>query len=148
VNSARRPPGPASSGRFAAKVTIIEARPADDMEERVVAKVDALARRAGRPGGTEPSLLHTQGCTRPGPPPRVRGRPARAPPPVVVRNVQPRGRLHKPVAHRLQRQAILEPDRILVVSGEAVEGEEREGGKGRSCGEYGNRRTVVITGWM
>jgi len=98
-----------------APFTIIEA-PASlpTLEERVFANVDALAAGLG-PLAAEFPILHTQDCISARAACRVRDA-AAGPPPVVVRTVHHVDDFTSPSLINCQRQAILEPDRILVVS--------------------------------
>jgi len=99
----------------AAPFTIIAA-PASlpTLEERVFANVDALAAGLG-PLAAELPILHTQDCISARAACRVRDGVA-GPPPVVVRTVHHVDDFTSPSLIDCQRQAILEPDRILVVS--------------------------------
>ena len=99
----------------AAPFTIIAA-PASlpTLEERVFANVDALAAGLG-PLAAEFPVLHTQDCISARAACRVRDG-AAGPPPVVVRTVHHVDDFTSPSLIDCQRQAILEPDRILVVS--------------------------------
>jgi glycosyltransferase-like protein len=99
----------------AAPFTIIAA-PASlpTLEERVFANVDALAAGLG-PLAAEFPILHTQDCISARAACRVRDG-AAGPPPVVVRTVHHVDDFTSPSLIDCQRQAILEPDRILVVS--------------------------------
>ena len=99
----------------AAPFTIIAA-PASlpTLEERVFANVDALASGLG-PLTAEFPILHTQDCISARAACRVRDG-AAGPPPVVVRTVHHVDDFTSPSLIDCQRQAILEPDRILVVS--------------------------------
>ena len=99
----------------AAPFTIIAA-PASlpTLEERVFANVDALAAGLG-PLAAEFPVLHTQDCISARAACRVRDGVA-GPPPVVVRTVHHVDDFTSPSLIDCQRQAILEPDRILVVS--------------------------------
>jgi glycosyltransferase-like protein len=99
----------------AAPFTIIEAPPSlPTLEERVFANVDALAAGLGDLAGDFP-ILHTQDCISARAAARVRDA-AAGPPPVVVRTVHHVDDFTSPSLIDCQRQAILEPDRILVVS--------------------------------
>ncbi|HEX5292825.1 MAG TPA: MSMEG_0565 family glycosyltransferase [Streptosporangiaceae bacterium] len=99
----------------AAPFTIIEAPPSlPTLEERVFANVDALAAGLGDLVGGLP-ILHTQDCISARAAARVRDG-AAGPPPVVVRTVHHVDDFTSPSLIDCQRQAILEPDRILVVS--------------------------------
>ena len=95
--------------------TIIEA-PASlpTLEERVFANVDALTAGLGDLAADFP-ILHTQDCISARAAARVRDA-AAGPPPVVVRTVHHVDDFTSPSLIDCQRQAILEPDRILVVS--------------------------------
>ena len=99
----------------AAPFTIIAA-PASlpTLEERVFANVDALAAGLG-PLAADFPILHTQDCISARAACRVRDA-AAGPPPVVVRTVHHVDDFTSPSLINCQRQAILEPDRILVVS--------------------------------
>ncbi len=99
----------------AAPFTIIEAPPAlPTLEERVFANVDALAGGLGRLAAGYP-ILHAQDCISARAACRVRDAAAgRAP--VVVRTVHHVDDFTSPSLVDCQRQAILEPDRVLVVS--------------------------------
>ena len=99
----------------AAPDTIIAAPPSlPTLEERVFANVDALAAGLG-PLTAEFGILHTQDCISARAACRVRDG-AAGPPPVVVRTVHHVDDFTTPSLIDCQRQAILEPDRILVVS--------------------------------
>jgi len=99
----------------AAPYTIIAAPPSlPTLEERVFANVDALAAGLG-PLTAEFGILHTQDCISARAACRVRDG-AAGPPPVVVRTVHHVDDFTTPSLIDCQRQAILEPDRILVVS--------------------------------
>jgi len=99
----------------AAPFTIIEAPPSlPTLEERVFANVDALAAGLGDLVAGLP-ILHTQDCISARAAARVRDA-ASGPPPVVVRTVHHVDDFTSPSLIDCQRQAILEPDRILVVS--------------------------------
>ena len=99
----------------AAPYTIIAAPPSlPTLEERVFANVDALAAGLG-PLTAEFGILHTQDCISARAACRVRDG-AAGPPPVVVRTVHHVDDFTTPSLIECQRQAILEPDRILVVS--------------------------------
>lgn len=99
----------------AAPFTIIEAPPSlPTLEERVFANVDALAAGLGDLAAGLP-ILHTQDCISARAAARVRDA-AAGPPPVVVRTVHHVDDFTSPSLIDCQRQAILEPDRILVVS--------------------------------
>jgi glycosyltransferase-like protein len=98
----------------AAPFTIIEAPPGlPTLEERVFANVDALAAGLG-PVAAEYPILHTQDCISARAACRVRD--ASTAPPVVIRTVHHVDDFTSPSLIDCQRQAILEPDRILVVS--------------------------------
>ena len=84
------------------------------LEERVFANVDALAAGLG-PLAAEFPILHTQDCISARAACRVRDG-AAGPPPVVVRTVHHVDDFTSGSLIDCQRQAILEPDRILVVS--------------------------------
>jgi glycosyltransferase-like protein len=95
--------------------TIIEAPPSlPTLEERVFANVDALTAGLAGFSGDFP-ILHTQDCISARAAARVRDA-AAGPPPVVVRTVHHVDDFTSPSLVDCQRQAILEPDRILVVS--------------------------------
>jgi glycosyltransferase-like protein len=95
--------------------TIIEAPPSlPTLEERVFANVDALTAGLAGFSGDFP-ILHTQDCISARAAARVRDT-AAGPPPVVVRTVHHVDDFTSPSLIDCQRQAILEPDRILVVS--------------------------------
>jgi glycosyltransferase-like protein len=99
----------------AAPFTIIEAPPSlPTLEERVFANVDALTAGLGDLAGDFP-VLHTQDCISARAAARVRDA-ASGPPPVVVRTVHHVDDFTSPSLIDCQRQAIVEPDRILVVS--------------------------------
>lgn len=99
----------------AAPFTIIEAPPSlPTLEERVFANVDALAAGLGDLVAGLP-ILHTQDCISARAAARVRDA-AADPAPVVVRTVHHVDDFTSPSLIDCQRQAILEPDRILVVS--------------------------------
>ena len=99
----------------AAPFTIIEAPPSlPTLEERVFANVDALAAGLGDLVADLP-ILHTQDCISARAAARVRDA-AAGPPPVVVRTVHHVDDFTSPSLIDCQRQAIVEPDRILVVS--------------------------------
>jgi len=108
-------PGAGFFRPVAAPFTIIEA-PASlpTLEERVFANVDALAVGLG-PLAAEFPILHTQDCISARAACRVRDG-AAGPPPVVVRTVHHVDDFTSRSLIDCQRQAILEPDRILVVS--------------------------------
>jgi glycosyltransferase-like protein len=110
--------GDAAAGFFrpvAAPFTIIQAPPSLPMlEERVFANVDALSAGLGRLAAEYP-ILHTQDCISARAACRVRDSIADAPP-VVIRTVHHVDDFTSPSLIDCQRQAILEPDRILVVS--------------------------------
>ena len=101
-----------------APVTIIPAPPAlPTLEERVFASVAALAEGLDDLTPDYP-VLHTQDCisARAACQVRDRGRRARARAPVVVRTVHHVDDFTSPSLIDCQRQAIIEPDKILVVS--------------------------------
>jgi glycosyltransferase-like protein len=108
-------PGAGFFRPVAAPFTIIEA-PASlpTLEERVFANVDALTAGLG-PLAAEFPILHTQDCISARAACRVRDGVA-GPPPVVVRTVHHVDDFTSPSLIDCQRQAIVEPDRILVVS--------------------------------
>ena len=109
--------------------TIIQAPPSlPTLEERVFANVDALAEGLGRLAAEYP-ILHTQDCISARAACQVRAAAAQARDtaaqardtagrdvPVVVRTVHHVDDFTSPSLIECQRQAILEPDRILVVS--------------------------------
>ena len=108
-------PGAGFFRPVAAPYTIIAAPPSlPTLEERVFANVDALAAGLG-PLTAEFGILHTQDCVSARAACRVRDG-AAGPPPVVVRTVHHVDDFTTPSLIDCQRQAILEPDRILVVS--------------------------------
>lgn len=120
----------------AAPFTIIEAPPSlPTLEERVFANVDALAAGLGDLAADLP-ILHTQDCISARAAARVRDA-AAGPPPVVVRTVHHVDDFTSPSLIDCQRQAILEPDRILVVS---------EIWRDILAGEYGTHAEVVHNG--
>jgi glycosyltransferase-like protein len=84
------------------------------LEERVFANVDALTAGLGDLAADFP-ILHTQDCISARAAARVRDA-AAGPPPVVVRTVHHVDDFTSPSLVDCQRQAIVEPDRILVVS--------------------------------
>jgi glycosyltransferase-like protein len=99
-----------------APVTIIPAPPAlPTLEERVFASVAALAEGLGGDLGAAYPVLHTQDCISARAACRVRDA-AGAGAPVVIRTVHHVDDFTSPSLIECQRQAILEPDRILVVS--------------------------------
>ena len=99
----------------AAPFTILAAPPGlPTLEERVWASVDALTAGLGGLAGEYP-ILHTQDCISARAACRVRDGSAAAPP-VVVRTVHHVDDFTSPSLIDCQRQAIWEPDRILVVS--------------------------------
>ena len=104
-----------------APVTIIPAPPnLPTLEERVFASVAALAEGLGSLAATYP-VLHTQDCISARAACQVRDArqvrdAAPSPGPVVVRTVHHVDDFTSPSLIECQRQAILEPDRILVVS--------------------------------
>jgi glycosyltransferase-like protein len=108
-------PGAGFFRPVAAPFTIIAAPPSlPTLEERVFANVDALAAGLGRLAADYP-ILHTQDCISARAACRVRDGSAAAPP-VVIRTVHHVDDFTSPSLIDCQRQAILEPDRILVVS--------------------------------
>ena len=108
-------PGAGFFRPVAAPFTIIEAPTSlPTLEERVFANVDALAAGLGDLVADLP-ILHTQDCISARAAARVRDA-AAGPPPVVVRTVHHVDDFTSPSLIDCQRQAILEPDRILVVS--------------------------------
>jgi glycosyltransferase-like protein len=113
-------PGAGFFRPVAAPFTIIEAPPSlPTLEERVFANVDALTAGLG-PLAAEYPILHTQDCISARAACRVRDGMTTAPPvvvrPVVIRTVHHVDDFTSPSLIECQRQAILEPDRILVVS--------------------------------
>jgi glycosyltransferase-like protein len=101
-----------------APVTIIPAPPSlPTLEERVFASVDALTEGLGCLAADYP-VLHTQDCISARAACRVRDRASQAGrrAPVVVRTVHHVDDFTSPSLIDCQRQAILEPDLILVVS--------------------------------
>jgi glycosyltransferase-like protein len=131
--------GEAAAGFFrpvAAPFTIIQAPPSlPTLEERVFANVDALAAGLGRLAAEYP-ILHTQDCISARAACRVRDGVGNSPP-VVIRTVHHVDDFTSPSLIDCQRQAILEPDRILVVSARWQE---------IIAGEYGIRAEVVHNG--
>ena len=108
-------PGAGFFRPVAAPFTIIAAPDSlPTLEERVFANVDALAAGLG-PLAAEFPILHTQDCISARAACRVRDG-AAGPPPVVVRTVHHVDDFTSGSLIDCQRQAILEPDRILVVS--------------------------------
>jgi len=121
--------------------TIIPAPPSlPTLEERVFASVSALAEGLGCLA-TEYPVLHTQDCISARAACRVRDTarpgPAGARAPLVVRTVHHVDDFTSPSLIECQRQAILEPDRILVVS---------EHWRDILCREYGIAAEVVHNG--
>jgi glycosyltransferase-like protein len=112
-------PGAGFFRPVAAPFTIIAAPPSlPTLEERVFANVDALAAGLG-PVAVQYPILHTQDCISARAACRVRDGSTAAPPttrPVVIRTVHHVDDFTSPSLIDCQRQAILEPDRILVVS--------------------------------
>jgi glycosyltransferase-like protein len=99
-----------------APVTIIPAPPAlPTLEERVFASVAALAEGLDGDLAAAYPVLHTQDCISARAACRVRDA-AGAGAPVVIRTVHHVDDFTSPSLVECQRQAILEPDRILVVS--------------------------------
>ena len=99
-----------------APVTIIPAPPAlPTLEERVFASVAALAEGLDGDLAAAYPVLHTQDCISARAACRVRDA-AGAGAPVVIRTVHHVDDFTSPSLIECQRQAILEPDRILVVS--------------------------------
>jgi glycosyltransferase-like protein len=120
----------------AAPFTIIAAPDSlPTLEERVFANVDALAAGLG-PLAAEFPILHTQDCISARAACRVRDG-AAGPPPVVVRTVHHVDDFTSPSLIDCQRQAIGEPDRILVVS---------ERWRQILADEYGTNAEVVHNG--
>ena len=124
--------------------TIVPAPPSlPTLEERVFANVDALA--AGlRALSAEYPILHTQDCISARAACRIRDSAAgpgsggsAAVPPVVIRTVHHVDDFTSPSLIDCQRQAILEPDRILVVSAHWQK---------ILADEYGTSATVVHNG--
>ncbi len=101
----------------AAPVTIIPAPPhLPTLEERVFASVDTLEAGLGKLAAGYP-ILHTQDCISARAAVRIRdqaGSPGEAP--VVIRTVHHVDDFTSPSLIDCQRQAILEPDQVLVVS--------------------------------
>ena len=98
-----------------APVTIIPAPPAlPTLEERVFASVAALAEGLGHLAAGYP-VLHTQDCISARAACQVRDG-GRCPAPFVLRTVHHVDDFTSPSLIECQRQAILEPDKILVVS--------------------------------
>ena len=96
-----------------APFTIIQAPPSlPTLEERVFANVDALASGLSRLAAEYP-ILHTQDCISARAACRVRDTAGGA---VVIRTVHHVDDFTSPSLIDCQRQAILEPDRVLVVS--------------------------------
>jgi glycosyltransferase-like protein len=134
-------PGAGFFRPVAAPFTIIEAPPSlPTLEERVFANVDALAAGLG-PLAAEYPILHTQDCISARAACRVRDGLTTDPPvvirPVVIRTVHHVDDFTSPSLIECQRQAILEPDRILVVS---------EIWREILAQEYGTRAEVVHNG--
>jgi glycosyltransferase-like protein len=126
---------------IAAPFTIIEAPPSlPTLEERVFANVDALAAGLG-PLAAEYPILHTQDCISARAACRVRDGTvmdgAAAAPPVVIRTVHHVDDFTSPSLIDCQRRAVLEPDRILVVSATWRE---------ILAAEYGTQADVVHNG--
>ena len=120
-----------------APVTIIPAPPAlPTLEERVFASVAALAEGLGSLAPAYP-LLHTQDCISARAACQVRDAAVPGPGPVVVRTVHHVDDFTSPSLIECQRQAILEPDRILVVS---------EHWRDLLRREYGTKAEVVHNG--
>lgn len=129
-------PGTGFFRPVAAPFTIIEAPPSlPTLEERVFASVDALAAGLGPLAAGYP-ILHTQDCISARAACRVRDGIA-TDPPVVIRTVHHVDDFTSPSLIECQRQAILEPDRILVVS---------EIWREILAQEYGTRAEVVHNG--
>jgi glycosyltransferase-like protein len=121
----------------AAPFTIIKAPPSlPTLEERVFANVDALAAGLG-PLAAEYPVLHTQDCISARAACRVRDAITAAAPPVVIRTVHHVDDFTSPSLIDCQRQAIGEPDRILVVSAIWQE---------ILAAEYGTKAEVVHNG--
>jgi glycosyltransferase-like protein len=119
-----------------APVTIIPAPPTlPTLEERVFASVAALAEGLGPLAAAYP-VLHTQDCISARAACQVRDA-ADSGAPVVVRTVHHVDDFTSPSLVECQRQAILEPDRILVVS---------EHWRGLLRREYGTAAEVVHNG--
>jgi glycosyltransferase-like protein len=129
-------PGAGFFRPVAAPFTIIEAPPSrPTLEERVFANVDTLT--AGlRPLAAEYPILHTQDCISARAACRVRDG-LTATPLEVIRTVHHVDDFTSPSLIECQRQAILEPDRILVVS---------EVWREILAQEYGTRAAVVHNG--
>lgn len=129
-------PGAGFFRPVAAPFTIIEAPPSlPTLEERVFANVDALTAGLGPLVAGYP-ILHTQDCISARAACRVRDGMTAAPP-VVIRTVHHVDDFTSPSLIECQRQAILEPDRILVVS---------EIWRQILAEEYGTRAEVVHNG--
>jgi glycosyltransferase-like protein len=129
-------PGAGFFRPVAAPFTIIAAPPSlPTLEERVFANVDALAAGLGHLAAEYP-ILHTQDCISARAACRVRDA-ADGAPPVVIRTVHHVDDFTSPSLVDCQRQAILEPDRILVVSQRWQE---------ILAAEYGTRTEVVHNG--
>jgi glycosyltransferase-like protein len=119
-----------------APVTIIPAPPAlPTLEERVFASVAALAEGL-RPLAPDYPVLHTQDCISARAADQVRDA-AGTGRPVVVRTVHHVDDFTSPSLIDCQRRAILEPDRILVVS---------EHWRDLLASEYGTKAQVVHNG--
>ena len=131
--------GEAAAGFFrpiAAPFTIIQAPPSlPTLEERVFANVDALAEGLGRLAAEYP-ILHTQDCISARAACRVRDSDTGVAQ-VVIRTVHHVDDFTSPSLIDCQRQAILEPDRVLVVSAHWQEILARE---------YGTSADVVHNG--
>jgi len=96
--------------------TIIPAPPTlPTLEERVFASIDVLADALQDVAGSYP-LLHAQDCISARAACRVRDGRRASSPPVVIRTVHHVDDFTTPALIDCQRQAIVEPDRILVVS--------------------------------
>ena len=129
-------PGAGFFRPVAAPFTIIAAPPGlPTLEERVFANVDALAAGLGPLSAGYP-ILHTQDCISARAACRVRDDATQARP-VVIRTVHHVDDFTSPSLVDCQRQAILEPDRILVVSTQWQE---------ILATEYGTRAEVVHNG--
>lgn len=129
-------PGAGFFRPVAAPFTIIAAPPSlPTLEERVFANVDALTAGLG-PLAAEYPILHTQDCISARAACRVRDGLAAAPP-LVIRTVHHVDDFTSPSLIDCQRQAILEPDRILVVS---------ERWQEILAEDYGTRAEVVHNG--
>ncbi|MDQ1565370.1 MAG: hypothetical protein QOF96_250, partial [Actinomycetota bacterium] len=114
--------------------------PADTLEERVFASVDALEGGLGALCPPGPVVLHAQDCIAARAACRIRdGRALTGPRPgtVVVRTVHHVDDFTTPALIECQQRAILDPDRLLVVS---------EHWRGLLAADYGVDATVVRNG--